>query len=104
MDITGTIKADPQNAWIRLRGTGAFVASGSEALATGGDNTGTNVNTTLTFTASKTWTGSTDSKGGGRGHTHGQKATTTDSQSTSITSETSNMPPYLVVYMWKRTA
>lgn len=42
--------------------------------------------------------------GGGGGHTHDQVATTTDSQSASTTSEVSNMPPYLVVYMWKRVA
>lgn len=50
--------------------------------------------------------------GGGGGHTHGQKGTTTNSQSTSTTSaasnattsETSNLPPYLAVYVWKRTA
>lgn len=49
--------------------------------------------------------------GGGQAHTHGQIATTTNSQSTSTTSDastattssTSNLPPYLAVYMWKRT-
>lgn len=44
------------------------------------------------------------SVGGGGGHTHDQVTTTTDSQSTSTTSETSNLPPYLTVYVWKRTA
>lgn len=42
--------------------------------------------------------------GGDGGHTHGQVATTTDSQSTSTTSSESNLPPYLAVYVWKRTA
>ena len=36
------------------------------------------------------------SNGGGQGHTHSQVATTTSS--------TSNLPPYLVVYMWRTTA
>lgn len=59
-----------------------------------------------------TWThssGLTDvgAVGGGGGHTHSQVATTTDSQSADTTdaaSDTNNMPPYLAVYMWKRTA
>lgn len=60
------------------------------------------------------------SVGGGGGHTHSQVATTTNSQSATVTSAASNattsaasnetsgigsnMPPYLAVYMWKRTA
>lgn len=50
--------------------------------------------------------------GGGGGHTHPQVATTTNSQSASTTSAASDnnsgsastLPPYLTVYMWKRTA
>lgn len=42
--------------------------------------------------------------GGGGGHTHGQVATTTDSQSATTTDSSSNLPPYLSVYIWKRTA
>ena len=41
---------------------------------------------------------------GGGGHTHGQKATTTNSQSTSTTDSGSNLPPYIAVYIWKRIA
>lgn len=36
--------------------------------------------------------GQTDATGGGGSHNHGN------------TSESSNLPPYLSVYMWKRTA
>ena len=48
--------------------------------------------------------------GGSGAHNHGDtgnttpSATTTNSQSTSISGSTSNLPPYLVVYAWKRTA
>lgn len=44
------------------------------------------------------------SNGGNQAHTHSQVATTTNSQSTSNSGETSNLPPYLVCYVWKRTA
>lgn len=40
--------------------------------------------------------GSTGNQGSGQAHTHSQVATTT--------SATSTLPPYLAVYMWKRTA
>lgn len=51
------------------------------------------------------WIGQTvKNTGGGAGHTHSQVATTTNSQSTSTTSSTSNLPPYLAVYVWRRTA
>ena len=48
--------------------------------------------------------------GGSGAHNHGNtgsttpNATTTNSQSTSTSGSTSNLPPYLVVYAWKRTA
>lgn len=40
----------------------------------------------------KSWGTKTNSTGGGGSHSHGDTGTT------------SNMPPYLVVYVWKRTA
>lgn len=49
-------------------------------------------------------------EGGSQPHNHGNtgstapNATTTNSQSTSTSGSTSNLPPYLVVYAWKRTA
>ena len=44
------------------------------------------------FTASKGWTGATSSVGANASHSHGN------------TGSSSNLPPYLAVYMWKRTA
>ena len=44
------------------------------------------------FTASKGWTGATSSVGSNASHSHGN------------TGASSNLPPYLAVYMWKRTA
>lgn len=49
---------------------------------------------TINFDASRTWSGNTSSTGGGQGHTH----------TMGNTGSTSNIPPYLAVYMWKRTA
>lgn len=49
-------------------------------------------------------------EGGSQPHNHGNtgstapNTTTTNSQSTSTSGSTSNLPPYLVVYAWKRTA
>ena len=57
--------------------------------------------TTTSFQFASSYTG------GGEGHTHPQVATTTSAASTSTTSaasNTDNLPPYLAVYMWKRTA
>lgn len=55
-------------------------------------------------TSGKGYTINPPSNGGGGGHTHGQKATTTNSQSTSTTDSGSSLPPYIAVYVWKRTA
>lgn len=84
----------------------------NDDFSNGGDGT-TNINT------KKTWPGFTydvaagsggwnyskiNNTGGSGGHTHSQVATTTDSQSVSATSAENSLPPYLAVYVWKRTA
>ena len=53
---------------------------------------------------------SVDSTGGSGAHNHGNtgsttpNATTTNGQSTSTSGSTSNLPPYLAVYTWKRVS
>ena len=97
MEITGSIT----NALAdQASGSGAFVTNGSRS----GFNSGGYGWKSLTFTASNSWTGSTsaagqhshditvNSTGGGGAHSHGD------------TGSSSNLPPYLSVYMWKRTA
>lgn len=66
------------------------------------------------FDASRNWTGSTSSVGSGQGHTHSIPSHThsvpshshsmNHSHTVDSTGASSNMPPYLAVYMWKRTA
>ena len=46
----------------------------------------------VSFLASRTWTGKTSSVGSGASHSHGD------------TGSSSNLPPYIVAYIWRRTA
>ena len=80
-------------------------------LANGGGSTTANGyyfgGTRPAYNGTQVVTGNT---GGSGAHNHGNtgstapNATTTNSQSTSTSGSTSNLPPYLVVYAWKRTA
>ena len=79
-------------------------------------NGATKTNSTAAQSPNLTWKGTTfkaaqsgagdqvggaDPVGGGQAHTHSQVSVGTDSQ---LSSSQSNMPPYLAVYMWRRTA
>ena len=93
MEITGTFKVDPDQAWCRISGeSGAFTTDTTGKRATGGASGSTDVNTRAIFTASRSWTGETSSVGEGASHSHGD------------TGSSSNLPPYIVAYIWRRTA
>lgn len=85
MNITGQFRADPETGWIRMRDlSGAFYAGGGDAGILTGGGSGGSVNTFANFDASRAWTGETSPAGGGGEH--------------------NNMPPYLAVFVWQRTA
>ena len=92
MDITGAFKIDPAGGWCRIQGTGAFVDGYSTGAWATGNGSGDTINSGVNFKASNSWTGSTSSVGGGSAHNHGN------------TGSTSNLPPYIVAYIWRRTA
>ena len=69
---------------------GAFYSIDSNQYGWGTTNGRDNDNEYIKFDASRSWTGETSSVGSGQSHSHGN------------TGSSSNMPPYLVVYMWKR--
>lgn len=104
MEITGNFHVDPDNAWCRVSavesGANAFTFSGSTARATGGASGSTSVTHNAYFNASRTWSGETSEEGA---HTHTLTPSGTIS-SVGGGSAHNNMPPYLAVYIWKRTA
>ena len=129
MNITGTFKVDPHYGYNRISETsGAFYSDTAGARSSGGSMESDKVNVRAVFDASRSWSGATSSVGSGSGHTHtlsshthtmsshthtlsshthSTSATTTGEASSSTTSAASNidnMPPYLAVYVWKRTA
>lgn len=65
MNITATLRVDPDNAWCQVTGGGAFTFDTKAKRATGGASGSTDVNTRAVFNASNSWSGNTSSFGGG---------------------------------------
>lgn len=88
MDITGSwrIAGDSNNAGVDATGSGSGAISNVQGTGSGSNvaNSGWSCALGFDFKASNNWTGATSSVGSGTAF--------------------SNMPPYLAVYVWKRTA
>lgn len=82
MNITGSFYGDSVSRDVNITRTGAFYDAGG--IGHFGAPQDWNLPNGFKFDASRSWTGETSSSGGGQAH--------------------NNMPPYLAVYMWKRTA
>lgn len=117
MEITGAFKSVDMGG--REVATGAF----SDQASAGAENPGrgsSGLDTTVTFVASRSWTGATSLDGAhthiitvnyGGEHSHSAGSAGAGDHTHSITVNNtgsgkahSNMPPYLAVNMWRRTA
>ena len=93
MNITGGFAPWTEGAGNDITGEqGAFYSVASTQYGWGTTDGRDADNEYMYFDASRSWTGETSSVGSGEAHNHGN------------TSSSSNLPPYLVVYIWKRTS
>lgn len=99
MNITGRweINGSDNNGGIdaECTGSGAIAAFNKSQAVCSTVNGSWNGTGGFNFDASRNWTGATSSVGGGQGHSHSINITTDN---------TNNMPPYLAIYVFKRTA
>ena len=85
-----TLTVDEIPSHSHILGTSSFVVSqwNGSGTCVGGSNANDSI-----------W-----NAGGGKGHNHGLSTSSVNTGSTGSTTAFSNMPPYLAVYIWKRTA
>lgn len=106
MDLAGAgsyLTGEAGNGATGSAGTGATGSAGTGSTGTVSawhTHTGTSGQPSAGHTHSVTASGSVGSTGGGKGHNHGF----TNPTFTGTAATIATMPPYLSVYMWKRTA